>query len=200
MKIYEVYYSLASLKNKEVKEDVDYYNIFSLLFSEFVSYIYSDFITDIDKFITDTVYKKDTRSFMFGMLMNNLLLQHELGFKTDIRTKEITVEDLEAPKNEDGSPAMKVLPINNVAPGIYSLAKEVFRDQYDYMVGDQDSDILLKDVDLVETRKKYMEVSVNILKFMCTNITELVNIESFAKPVVVAQKSKKNKKKNHKRR
>ena len=185
MKIYETYYSLASLKNKEKKEDIDYYNIFSLLFSDFVSYIYSDFITDIDIFVGETVYKKDTRSFMFGMLMNNLLLQHELGFKADIRTKEESVEDLEAPKAEDGTTAMKILPVNNAAPGIYSLAKSVFKDQYDYMVGEEATDILLKDVDLIETRQKYMEVTTRILKFMITNLVELLNINSFEKPVYI---------------
>lgn len=199
MKIYETYYSLMSLKNKENKEDIDYYNIFSLLFSDFNMYIYSDFITDIDRFVTETVYKKDTRSFMFGMLMNNLLLQHELGFKADIRTKEESVEDPNAPKDENGCPAMKELPINNVAPGIYSLAKEVFREQYDYMIGDESSDILLKDVDLIETRKKYMEVSIRMIKFMNANISELLNITSFDEPVV-QQPKKKNKKKNNKRK
>ena len=198
MKIYETYYSIVSLKNKETKEDIDYYNVFSLLFSDFNMYLYSDFVTDIDQFVTESVYKKDTRSFMFGMLMNNLLLQHELGFKADIRTKEESVEDLDVPKDENGCPAMKELPINNVAPGIYSLAKEVFRDQYDYMVGEESTDILLKDVDLIETRKKYMEVTARMLKFMNSCINELVNVESFDKPVVV--QPKKNKKKNHKRR
>ena len=198
MKIYETYYSIVSLKNKETKEDIDYYNVFSLLFSDFNMYLYSDFVTDMDQFVIESVYKKDTRSFMFGMLMNNLLLQHELGFKADIRTKEESVEDLDAPKDENGCPAMKELPINNVAPGIYSLAKEVFRDQYDYMVGEESTDILLKDVDLIETRKKYMEVTARMLKFMNSCITELVNVESFDKPVVV--QPKKNKKKNNKRR
>ncbi len=197
MKIYETYYSIISLKNKETKEDIEYYNIFSLLFSDFNMYLYSDFVTDIDLFVTENVYKKDTRSFMFGMLINNLLLQHELGFKSDIRTKEESVEDLDAPKDENGCPGRKELSINNVAPGIYSLAKEVFRDQYDYMVGDESSDILLKDVNLVETRKKYMEITVRMLKFMNSNINELVNIESFDKPVTV--QPKKNKKKNHRR-
>ena len=198
MKIYETYYSIVSLKNKETKEVIDYYNVFSLLFSDFNMYLYSDFVTDMDQFVTESVYKKDTRSFMFGMLMNNLLLQHELGFKADIRTKEESVEDLDAPKDENGCPAMKELPINNVAPGIYSLAKEVFRDQYDYMVGEESTDILLKDVDLIETRKKYMEVTARMLKFMNSCINELVNVESFDKPIVV--QPKKNKKKNHKRR
>ena len=86
--------------------------------------------------------------------MNNLLLQHELGFKADIRTKEESVEDLDAPKDDNGCPAMKELPINNVAPRIYSLAKEVFREQYDYMIGDESSDILLKDVDLICKKAK----------------------------------------------
>ena len=199
MKIYETYYSLISLKNKENKEDIDYYNIFSLLFSDFNMYIYSDFITDIDQFITETVYKKDTRSFMFGMLMNNLLLQHELGFKADIRTKEVVLP-VETKVNEETGveeETVKTLQPNYNAPGIYSLAKEVFRDQYDYMVGEESTDILLKDVDLVETRKKYMEVTFKMLKFMNVNISELLKIESFENPIVVQHK--KNKKKNKRR-
>ena len=199
MKIYETYYSIISLKNKENKEDIDYYNIFSLLFSDFNMYIYSDFITDIDQFITETVYKKDTRSFMFGMLMNNLLLQHELGFKADIRTKEVVIP-VETKVNEETGveeETVKTLQPNYNAPGIYSLAKEVFRDQYDYMVGEESTDILLKDVDLVETRKKYMEVTTKMIRFMSENIMELTKIESFEKPIVVQHK--KNKKKNRRR-
>lgn len=198
MRIYETYYSLMSFKRKEEKEDIDYYNIFTILFSDFTSYIYSDFITDIDQFINESVYKKDVKSTMFGMILNNILLQHELGFKADIRTKEVTVPINE--NNKENELVEKILPPNNCAPGIYDLAKDVFRKEYEYMIGENvETDILLKDVDLVDVRKRYMFVTGKIIVFMFFCLRHLLSIDTFEKPIDVV-KTKKTKKRSRKNR
>lgn len=120
--------------------------------------MYSDLITDISSNVKE--YSRDIRSTMFASIINNLLLQHELGFKTKIDDPEIYYTD----------PDHKT-----VSNEIYNVAKKVFADQYQYIVGfDDKEDLFLKEVDLPELKLVYIQIAQHIIAHLNSESIELL--------------------------
>ena len=139
---------------------------------EYLNMIYGKMLSDIDEFIKDNVYSAQVRPTMFSMLENNLLMQHELGFKSDFRPDE-----------------------NSSGDKLYELAEKVFGEQYKFIIIDKEKDVLLKSVDLKETRMEYFKTVEKLEDLMIMCAENLMKGDYIETPV---QKSKKNKK--HKRR
>lgn len=138
---------------------------------ELMNLIYGNFLSDIDGFINENVYSKEMRQPMFAMISNNILLQHELGFKSD----------LEPEKNDHGDE-------------LYKLAETTFGDSYKYIIIDKEKDFLLKDVNLTDTRENYYNVIDLMFKFIELGIKN-VSDGSYnnSKPMNIGKKKKNRK-------
>lgn len=141
---------LECIKDK-TREEVDYdtavFNVIASTSTDIFDIIYGNFICNIDTFISNN-FNKDVRETMFQCVMNSLLLQHNFGYKSDI-----------------------VPNLNNTGDTLYELAKDMFKDQYNFIVGEEKSDDpLLKDVDLITVRRSYIDVTTDILRFILHNL------------------------------
>lgn len=140
LKKYELYHTCElvykSMEENGKPEEIRA-NIIEMITSfmvEYMNIVNGKLISDIDSFVSENVYSKEMRPTMFGMIVNNILLQHELGFKSDISVE------------------------NSSGDGLYALAEKVFGNQYKYIIIDKEKDYLLKEVNLTNTRKEYYSV------------------------------------------
>lgn len=121
------------------------WNVFT--YSNIVNMLYSNVVDE---------YPKDSRSMVFSTVINNILLQHELGFKSKLEpgTKELKGEML------------------------FELAKSVFGDRYDFMVdgSDIEKDVLLGKIDVVEVKKAYFQNTIDIINMINMNFAEFIDI------------------------
>lgn len=152
LKKYEFYHSVKLIMELFVSDkDANYrtqertliIDCISSYLVEYLNMIYGQMLSDIDVFVKENVYSKPMRDTIFAMLMNNILLQHELGFKSDF--------DPEVDISGDN---------------LYNLAEKVFGDQYKYVIIDKTRDVLLKDVNLKETRKMYFNIISELMDMM----------------------------------
>ena len=92
---------------------------------------------------------------VFSTIVNNMLLQHELGFKS---------------KLEPGTTELK-------GEMLFEVAKSVFGERYEFMVDGSDigKDILLGKVDVVEVKKAYFQNTVDIINMINMNFVEFIN-------------------------
>ena len=120
------------------------WNVFT--YSNIVNMLYSNVVDE---------YPKDSRSMVFSTIINNMLLQHELGFKS---------------KLEPGTTELK-------GEMLFELAKSVFGDHYDFMVdgSDIEKDVLLGKVDVVEVKKAYFQNTIDIINMINMNFAEFIN-------------------------
>ena len=104
---------------------------------------YADIIDDINISIKESV-PKHSRDFMFGAVINSIVLQHNLAFKTPF------------------DPAT-----NAAGDQLYELAEKTFSPvDYKLLIGDKNNDILLRDVNLCESRRAYLKLTAYILEFI----------------------------------
>ena len=104
---------------------------------------YADIIDDINTSIKESV-PKHSRDFMFGAVVNSIVLQHNLAFKTPF------------------DPAT-----NAAGDQLYELAEKTFSPvDYKLLIGDKKNDILLRDVNLCESRRAYLKLTAHILEFI----------------------------------
>ena len=104
---------------------------------------YADIIDDINTSIKESV-PKHSRDFMFGAVINSIVLQHNLAFKTPF------------------DPAT-----NAAGDQLYELAEKTFSPvDYKMLIGDKKNDILLRDVNLCDSRRAYLKLTVTILNFI----------------------------------
>ena len=104
---------------------------------------YADIIDDINTSIKESV-PKHSRDFMFGAVINSIVLQHNLAFKTPF------------------DPAT-----NAAGDQLYELAEKTFSPvDYKLLIGDKKNDILLRDVNLCESRRAYLKLTAHILEFI----------------------------------
>ena len=104
---------------------------------------YDDIIDDINTSIKESV-PKHSRDFMFGAVINSIVLQHNLAFKTPF------------------DPAT-----NAAGDQLYELAEKTFSPvDYKLLIGDKKNDILLRDVNLCESRRAYLKLTAHILEFI----------------------------------
>ena len=116
-------------------------------------FTYSNIVNTLYSNVADE-YPKDSRSMVFSTIINNMLLQHELGFKS---------------KLEPGTTELK-------GEMLFELAKSVFGDRYDFMVdgSDIEKDILLGKVDIIEVKKAYFQNTIDIINMINMNFSEFV--------------------------
>lgn len=179
LKKYELYYSSVllmqtfSTETNECSEQTRSKAIEFLMsyIVELMNMVYGNFLCDIDDFISENVYSKEMRRPMFAMITNNILFQHELGFKSDF----------EPEKNDHGDE-------------LYKLAETTFGDSYKYIIVEKDKDFLLKDVNLIETRQNYYEIVERMFDFIELGIKN-VSDGSYdnSKPANLVGKNKKKK-------
>lgn len=185
LKKYEFYHSVKLLKEYIEGEEKNEKTGESLLIDcistylvEYLNMIYGKILSDLDIFVKENVYSASMRQTMFAMLTNNILMQHELGFKSDFN-----------PETESSG------------DGLYELAKKVFGEQYKFIIVDKEKDILLKDVDLTETRKCYFNTINELMEFMllsCECIMKGDYYNGYSKPFNNT-KTKKTKKKHNRK-
>ncbi len=185
LKKYEFYHSVKLLKEYIEGEEKNEKTGESLLIDcistylvEYLNMIYGKILSDLDIFVKENVYSAPMRQTMFAMLTNNILMQHELGFKSDFN-----------PETESSG------------DGLYELAQKVFGEQYKFIIVDKEKDILLKDVNLIETRKCYFNTINELMEFMlfsCECIMKGDYYNGYSKPFSNT-KTKKTKKKHNRK-
>ena len=185
LKKYEFYHSVKLLKeyiegeekNEKTGETL-LIDCISTYLVEYLNMIYGKVLSDLDIFVKENVYSASMRQTMFAMLTNSILMQHELGFKSDFN-----------PETESSG------------DGLYELAQKVFGEQYKFIIVDKEKDILLKDVDLTETRKCYFNAINELMEFMllsCECIMEGDYCNDYTKSFSNT-KTKKTKKKHNRK-
>ena len=150
MEKYQNYADFLSIKkiieDSEIPVDQKRAKIFVTIMNiakRFFIWKYADIIDDLYIAIKEAV-PKSTRDFMFGAVVNNIALQHNLAFKSEF------------------DPA-----VNVAGEQLYELAKKTFGSvDYQIMVGDEKNDILLKNVNLVDARRVYWNLTVDILDYI----------------------------------
>ena len=106
-------------------------------------------------FLFEAGYNSETQNIMFSTVMSNLICQHELGY----RQKLITEGE---EQNVSGE-------------GLYNLAENLLKDKFTYIIGNKKDDILLKDVNLIETRRTYITDCTELIQFIHCNLTDVKN-------------------------
>lgn len=185
LKKYEFYHSVKLLKeyiegeekNEKTGETL-LIDCISTYLVEYLNMIYGKLLSDLDVFIKENVYSAPMRQTMFAMLTNNILMQHELGFKCDFN-----------PETESSG------------DGLYELAQKVFGEQYKFIIVDKEKDILLKDVNLTETRKHYFDVVNELMELMLFSCDCLMkgDYDNVCEKTFSNTKTKKNKKKRNRK-
>lgn len=181
---YERYYLLYKLHNSVTDETVESdlktvytFNVLCGLVDDYYKFMVGELISAMDSFIKETGYRGETQNIMFSTIMSSFICQHELGYRQKLI---IGGEDK-----------------NNSGEGLYKLAKEVLKDKYTYIVGSEKDDILLKNVDLIETRREYITNCTELVKFINSQLVEVTEnvdeILSATKEVVTVRVSKKKK-------
>ena len=208
MRKYEIFYSIYTLKNYTPTElpegETEKYNeanisfqkeklIFNVIMGmvkEFYDCIYSNMTIDVTEFIKYQLADKSVRPFLFEVIMNSLGLQHHLGY---ISTLELDHEPKD--ENDDGKGSTS-------GDKIYDFAKsQMGEKQFDYFIVDKDNDILLKDVDLLETRGFYIDIATDVVDLLVSALKKYSSdvIHVVEKPVSHGKKSSRKNRGKHRR-
>ena len=119
---------------------------------------------------------------MFSTVMSNLICQHELGY----RQKLITEGE---EQNVSGE-------------GLYNLAEDLLKDKFTYIIGNKNDDILMKNVNLIETRRTYIKDCTELIQFIYYNLSDVkkdvdhIIEECDFVPKIINKSSKKKSRKN----
>lgn len=186
MNKYETYITYAKLyavitdsSRSEVEKRRAAFNTLKSVLGQWYMCLFGEIVTCIDDHITEVIWSKEPRKTTFAMVLKNLILQHELGYKADFIP------------NEDST-----------GEKLYEKAKTVFGSDYDYMIGTEKDDILLKHVDLTNVRKEYVKVLIDMVDTIYENYENIFNDSyivfknNFDTEVKVNKTSKKKNKKN----
>lgn len=124
------------------------------LLTDWNVFTYSNIVNTLYSNVADE-YPKDSRSMVFSTIVNNMLLQHELGFKS---------------KLEPGTTELK-------GEMLFEVAKSVFGERYEFMVdgSDIEKDILLGKVDIIEVKKAYFQNTIDIINMINMNFAEFID-------------------------
>lgn len=187
---YERYYLFCKLNdtliNEELDNDhkrVDSFNVLCGLIEDYYKFMVGELITSIDGFLYGAGYNGETQNIMFSTMMSNFICQHELGFR-----QKLILDGEE--KNTSGE-------------GLYKLAENVLKDKFVYIIGNKKDDILLKDADLVEVRRAYINDCKEMIDLITHDLIEVRdNFESIKQNCLDTLKKPTNvsKKKNKKHR
>ena len=187
---YERYYLFCrlnnSLSNEELDNDrkrVDTFEVLCGLIDDYYKFMVGELITSIDGFLYESGHNGETQNIMFSTIMSNFICQHELGFRQKLI---IDGED----KNTSGE-------------GLYNLAENVLKDKFVYIIGNKKDDILLKNVDLIEVRRTYINDCKEMIDLITHDLIDIRdNFESIKQSCIdiINKPTNTSKKKNKKHR
>lgn len=146
LNVYFMFKQLYDLGNKDGFESEDFKSAVFNVIIKYMKYVYehyyTSFICDFTEFINININAKDSRAVFFKTSINFLNTMYSFGFKSSYNTEEK----------------------ENIAPGIYALAKKKLGKIYDTTIVDEEEDFVLKDVDLNNIKVKYSEIVYKVLK------------------------------------
>ena len=58
---------------------------------------------------------------------------------------------------------------------MYNLAEDLLKDKFTYIIGNKNDDILLKNVNLIETRRTYIKDCTELIQFIYYNLSDIMN-------------------------
>lgn len=135
------------------KKRVNTFNVLCELVEDYYMFMVGELITSMNGFLYEAGYKGETQNIMFSTVMSNFICQHELGY----RQKLITEGE---EQNVSGE-------------GLYNLAEDLLKDKFTYIIGNKNDDILLKDVNLIETRRTYIKDCTELIQFIHYNLSDI---------------------------
>ena len=156
---YFLFYKLDTTnKSNEFDSDkkrVNTFNVLCGLVEDYYMFMVGELITSMNSFLYESGYNGETQNIMFSTVMSNLICQHELGY----RQKLITEGE---EQNVSGE-------------GLYNLAEDLLKDKFTYIIGNKNDDILLKNVNLIETRRTYIKDCTELIQFIYYNLSDIMN-------------------------
>jgi hypothetical protein len=177
---YITYYNLKQILSDPEISDKDKrkgaFNTVKSIMNSLFMFAYGDFISTLTEYIKENVYSREPRPLMFTNIIRNVVMQHEFGFKADFTP---TVDD-----------SGEVL---------YEKAKTSFGKEYRFMIGKEKDDILLKDVNLTDTRKAYIDIVYDMCDLIDNQMDEIIDdsyvnfIKAFEQPAKIKKPRKHNK-------
>lgn len=135
------------------KKRVNAFNVLCGLVEDYYMFMVGELITSMDEFLKESGYRGETQNIMFSTVMSNLICQQELGYR-----QKLVLEGDDA---------------NISGVGLYKLAEDLLKDKFTYIIGNVDDDILLKDVDLSETRRGYITNCNEMINFIVSSLNEV---------------------------
>ena len=137
------------------KKRVNTFNVLCGLVEDYYMFMVGELITSMNSFLYESGYNGETQNIMFSTVMSNFICQHELGY----RQKLITEGE---EQNVSGD-------------GLYNLAEDLLKDKFTYIIGNKKDDILLKNVNLIETRRTYIKDCTELIQFIYYNLSDIMN-------------------------
>lgn len=154
---YYLFYNLSTtIKSDKIDADkkrVSTFNVLCGLVEDYYMFMVGELITSMNGFLYEAGYNGETQNIMFSTVMSNFICQHELGYRQKLITEG---ED----QNVSGD-------------GLYDLAENLLKDKFTYIIGNKNDDILLKNVNLIETRRTYIKDCVELIQFIHYNLSDV---------------------------
>ena len=154
---YYLFYNLSTtIKSDKIDADkkrVSTFNVLCGLVEDYYMFMVGELITSMNGFLYEAGYNGETQNIMFSTVMSNFICQHELGYRQKLITEG---ED----QNVSGD-------------GLYDLAENLLKDKFTYIIGNKNDDILLKNVNLIETRHTYIKDCTELISFIHYNLSDV---------------------------
>lgn len=154
---YYLFYKLSTtIKSDKIDADkkrVSTFNVLCGLVEDYYMFMVGELITSMNGFLYEAGYNGETQNIMFSTVMSNFICQHELGYRQKLITEG---ED----QNVSGD-------------GLYDLAENLLKDKFTYIIGNKNDDILLKNVNLIETRRTYIKDCTELISFIHYNLSDV---------------------------
>lgn len=154
---YYLFYNLSTtIKSDKIDADkkrVSTFNVLCGLVEDYYMFMVGELIISMNGFLYEAGYNGETQNIMFSTVMSNFICQHELGYRQKLITEG---ED----QNVSGD-------------GLYDLAENLLKDKFTYIIGNKNDDILLKNVNLIETRRTYIKDCTELISFIHYNLSDV---------------------------
>lgn len=154
---YYLFYNLSTtIKSDKIDADkkrVSTFNVLCGLVEDYYMFMVGELIISMNGFLYEAGYNGETQNIMFSTVMSNFICQHELGYRQKLITEG---ED----QNVSGD-------------GLYDLAENLLKDKFTYIIGNKNDDILLKNVNLIETRRTYIKDCTELIQFIHYNLSDV---------------------------
>lgn len=124
------------------------FNVLLKMVKDKYDYLFTSFVTDFNFFIKETVNAKDSRDIFFKTSMNFINIMHAFCFKSIISPEEMKEEGF-----------------------IYNVAKRVMgQKNFDNTVVDEKEDVMLKELDIMQTKCEYFNLVEKLLVYIENSI------------------------------